>query len=520
MTTDYKHPDYDAMLPKWSKVRDAVAGEDAVKARTTVYLPDPGEPETDRGAADARYEAYRKRAVYYNATGRTLAGLVGVAYANWPAIEISKASDYLLSDADGSGVGLIGQSQRTLADVLQTGRGGLLADATTGSPVKRTRTLAQAQASGRRSLVVAYQAESILTWETNGGKLTRVVLSETHSDYAGGEVNFVPQLRELLLVNGKYVANLWRKHSKEGKFVLVDTFDIGLPFIPFTFVGATNNDEHPDQPPLLDLANLNLAHYRNSADYEESAFLIGQPMLAISGVTEEWVEKRGAILFGSRSALPLPEGGSATLLQAGPNTLAKEAMTDKERMMQALGARLVAQGEAVKTATQSAAETKSAYSVLSLACDNVSAAYSRALTWAQGFDVATATAASFAIDTRFSDLTLDANAIRETVAAWQAGLVPQSDAWTVLRRLGVIDQGKTDAQLAGEIEGQGPALNLDEAGADVSTAAQQLDAAIALHEKHMNGTAPTTGADGDKSQQKMMDQMMAARDALGGSMAA
>lgn len=47
-----------------------------------------------------------------------------------------------------------------------------------------------------------------------------------------------------------------------------------------------------------------------------------------------------------------------------------------------------------------------------------------------------------------------------------------------------------------------------------SGALSQLDAAIALHEQHMNGTAPTTGPAGEKSQQKMMDQMMAARDAL------
>jgi hypothetical protein len=49
----------------------------------------------------------------------------------------------------------------------------------------------------------------------------------------------------------------------------------------------------------------------------------------------------------------------------------------------------------------------------------------------------------------------------------------------------------------------------------VPKARRELDAAIALHEKHMNGTAPTTGAEGEKSQMKMMIQMKAARRALG-----
>ena len=50
---------------------------------------------------------------------------------------------------------------------------------------------------------------------------------------------------------------------------------------------------------------------------------------------------------------------------------------------------------------------------------------------------------------------------------------------------------------------------------DLARAKQELDAAIQLHKKHMNGTAPTTGPAGEKSQMKMMMQMRAAREALG-----
>lgn len=458
MTTDYRHPLYEKFAPLWRRVRDTVEGEDAIKAKREKYLPRPNEFDITPSALD-RYEKYLSRAVYYNATGRTLAGLLGVAYATWP--EIKTIRKELLNDPDGSGVNLIGQSQSVLSDVLQTGRAGLLADWSKGDLVQRTRTMAEAEKAGARAYIVAYAAEEILTWELEGTKLTRVVLAEIHTTYDGGEVQFVPQLRELKMEDGAYVVRIWRKFSDSSEFVQVEEILIGLSYIPFTFIGATNNDVRPDQPPLLDLATLNLAHYRNSADYEESAFLMGQPMLTLSGVNEDWMKENSNVYVGARSAIPLPEGGSAQLLQASPNTLAKEAMDNKERQMQALGARILSQTEAVKTATQSAAETKAAYSQLSLACDNVSEAYTRALRWAEVWNTGRDSDASFAISTRFNDLTLDANAIRETVAAWQAGLVPQSDAWTVLRRLGVIDEGKTDQQLAGEIEGQGAPLSLD-----------------------------------------------------------
>ncbi|MBF6022868.1 DUF4055 domain-containing protein [Lysobacter niastensis] len=463
MTTDYTHPQYDKYSPLWAKTRDACAGEDAVKAKAEVYLPNPDELCQDPVASAARYRAYLRRATYYNATGRTLAGLLGVAFSNLPQVKTSKKE--LLQDADGSGVGLVNQAQGVLADVMQTGRGGLLADYSAVDEVtrKRIKSVWDQEQAGVRAIVCSYSAESILTWETQGNALTRVVLLESSAVYEGGEVRYIPQLRELLLAENGYNIKVWQKHSDKGQFILKDTFAVGLKFIPFVFVGAINNDAHPDLPPLLDLANLNLAHYRNSADFEESVFLLGQPQLVFTGATQEWKEQAGSIVFGSRAAMVAPPDGDAKLLQVAPNTLAQEAMRDKEGKMQALGARLMAQTEAVKTATQSAAETKAAYSQLSLACDNVSAAYTRVLRWLETWGSGRTSGAFFAIDTQFNELTLDANAIRETVAAWQAGIVPQSDAIRLLQRLNVIDQEKTVEQVRDEIEGQGPSLNLDEA---------------------------------------------------------
>ena len=459
MTTDYTHPLYDHFAPLWRRVRDAVAGEDAVKAAGTKYLPRPNETDTSVQEM-ARSDCYLRRAVYYNATGRTLAGLIGIAFGNWPQVVTSKKQ--LLVDV-GSGVTIIGQAQMVLSDLLQTGRAGLLADYSKADLMGRSYTIGELEKMGIRPFISHYTAEQILTWETTGGVLTRVVLKESHELHEEGKVRAIPQLRELKLTEDGYTVGIWRKYTDDGKFLLADEILIGLPYIPFAFVGAVNNDPQPDHPPLLDLATLNLAHYRNSADYEESVFLLGQPMFILTGITDDWRDANPNAYVGARTAIALPEGADAKLLQVSPNTLAKEAMDNKERQMQTLGARIMAQGEAVKTATQSASETKAAYSQLSLACDNVSQAYTRVLQWLETWGINRSTDASFSIDTRFNELTLDANAIRETVAAWQAGLVPQSDAVGILQRLGVIDQAKTPEQVAAEVESQGPGLNLDAA---------------------------------------------------------
>lgn len=49
---------------------------------------------------------------------------------------------------------------------------------------------------------------------------------------------------------------------------------------------------------------------------------------------------------------------------------------------------------------------------------------------------------------------------------------------------------------------------------DVNKAISLLEQAIALHVKHMNGSAPTTGAAGMASQMKMMEQMRGALRAI------
>ena len=58
------------------------------------------------------------------------------------------------------------------------------------------------------------------------------------------------------------------------------------------------------------------------------------------------------------------------------------------------------------------------------------------------------------------------------------------------------------------------AASTGEAERGVDAARKWLKAAIVLHEKHMSGRAPTTGPEGEKSQQQMMDQMMSALAAL------
>lgn len=91
-------------------VDDACTGQHAVKLRGEWYLPRPN-PGDYSVEANARYKQYLTRATYYNATGRTLSSLVGMAFQKWPEVTIPDTIDYIVDNSDGSGVSLVQSCQ-------------------------------------------------------------------------------------------------------------------------------------------------------------------------------------------------------------------------------------------------------------------------------------------------------------------------------------------------------------------------------------------------------------------------
>ena len=317
---------------------------------------------------------------------------------------------------------------------------------------------------GVQATITHYDECAIINWRTTkiGGKhvLSLVVLSEVHEEPDGYGLICEKQYRELALVEGVYTVRVHRE--TDAGWVIVEEYTprnaSGRAWteIPFTFIGAVNNDPTIGPIPMYDLAVLNLAHWRNSADYEESVYLVGQPQPWMSGLDETWrdhMEKNG-IYLGSRAPWLLPTSGMAGLLQAAPNTLARSAMDQKEQQMAALGARLLQPSAVAQTAYETASDDATAHSVLSILCDNVSAAYTKALQWAGEMMGATGEI-SLAIPTDFVVNMLDAPTLTALLAAVQAGKLPESDFWAKLREVGYMDPEKTDDEAREELASQG-----------------------------------------------------------------
>lgn len=471
-------PELAAVMPQYKKIRDCLAGSDKVKAAGVVYLPMPN--EADKSAENvARYKGYKGRAVFYNVARRTLAGLSGQVFARDPVSEIPDALDVVETDATGTGVSSAQQAKRLLNYALAYARGGIYVDyPNTG---EEGATKQELDAGHLRPTITVCDPNTVVNWRTItvGAKtlLSLVVIAETWPFYDDGfEIKHGCQFRVMSLEydtdeNGnvvgdtKYKVEIWREKNptvwngdsipknkayqvSEGPFYPTDPEGNNLSEIPFMFVGSENNDTSVDNPPFIDLCELNLAHYRNSADYEEACYVMGQPTYWFSGLTQEWVKDvlGGQIKLGSWGGVPLPPNSSAGLLQMNPNTMPFEAMGHKENQMVALGAKLVEQKSVQRTATEAQQDEAAESSFLAATAKNVSAAMEWAFKWCSVFMGLDETTIVYQLNTDFDLMKLSAADRAETIKEWQGGALTFAEMRAVLRKGGVATEDDAEAK--------------------------------------------------------------------------
>lgn len=441
---NFVRPELRNMVRSYDKIAHALAGEEVVKHKAALYLPPP-EPLTTQEGRD-RYYSYKTRAVFYNVTKRTQQGLLGQLFSREPQIEVPDYLQFTVANMDGSGVNAMQQTKQTSGHVIAMGRGGLLSDfPTTNGDV----SAADLQSGKVKPSITFYEAPQIINWryakDGGGKKLLFVILEEKREVYKDNDYSFTnaKQWRVLRLdASGLYIQELYYDNRSDPAFTYRPTDYNGdrLDSIPFEFIGAEDNDPDIDDPPMYSIASLNIAHYRNSADFEDSTFLVGQPTIVVTGLTKGWVDEvlgGGALRFGSRNAIPLPMGADIKLVQADPNNLAAQGMEQKEKQMVALGAKLVELRQVQRTATEAAQEEVSEASVLQTVADNASVAYAQAFATCSRFVSPNEPNIKYRINTAFEISTMDANSRAETIKEWQMGALTYEEMRQVLRRCGV-----------------------------------------------------------------------------------
>ena len=448
---------------QWLVIRDCLEGEQKIKEKGTTYLPYPSTSKPDcENVEDKRYQAYKDRAVFLNVTRRTLYELMAQVFIKPPVVNSvdNNQIKYLTENATGNGVSLNQCAKQSLNYALAYAYGGVFVDfpETQGSV-----SLEDFDKGGYRPTITPYSPFDIKNFRVEDvgveERLTLVVLGENYFELNndGFEVREKKQLRVLRLVDGVYKQIIYRSTSENDSslqandyeewktIVPTDADGKTLDYIPFFFVGMENNNPYPDNPIMYDLASLNIAHYRNSADYENTMFIAGQATLFVSGIRGNKSMAIGttetpAIKLGSENAINLDNGGTAGLLQAKADSGLSESMEKKEKQMSAFGAKFLDSDNVAKTAYQVKVENPSQGSILANCADNVSDAYTKALKVAHklcGLDDSNVT---FELNTDFEYNRVGSDEQNFFINAWKQGAISFTEMRECLKRGGSVTQ--------------------------------------------------------------------------------
>lgn len=447
-------------LKQYELIEDCLAGEQQVKFRRTKYLPMPNPDDTSEENMK-RYESYITRANFFNVAQRTQLGLRGQIFLRDPLVELPSLLEPMIDDATGSGVSLQQVAQELTDKALGFGRVGLYADyPNTTTEAGQGTSRADLESGNVKPTLKIVDPKDAINWRVRrrGAKtiLSLVVFREDYEEEDDGfETKKKDQWRVLRLDGDVYTIEIYR--SKTGStpaesYVPTDGAGNTFDEIPFVFIGSVNNDPTIDAPPMYDICSINIAHYRNSADYEESVYVVGQPTLWVSGLTQKWLDDvmKGEVRMGSVGGIPLPVDGAAGILQAEPNTMAKDAMEMKQGQMLALGAKLVEASQIERTATEADHDNVSETSVLATIAKNVGSGMQFALGFAARFVGQEATNIAYELNTEFDLVNLSPEERKALLAEYTAGGITWTEWRDSLRRAGIAsltdEEAKTETE--------------------------------------------------------------------------
>ena len=471
MPANSTHHDYDASLPTWLRARDVIAGEDAVKAGGTKYL-----PRLD-SQSDNEYLGYKSRACFFNATSRTCDGFLGLLFRRDPEVKlpdrhagVGGALRVFTDDVDLMGTSLFTFCKGVTGEVLALGRCGTLIDWEGGSE--------------SRAYVVRYQAEDILNWQTqriNGRNVVtlialREVLADGHQTDDPFVVKQIETVRVLKLESQadgstRYVVEIWQQETKtktgrrgsnalpgkKSEWTLTETrvpLRLGkpLPLIPFVFHGPRNALPDVDKMPLADIICVNLDHYRLDADYKHGLHFTALPTAWVSGF-----DKTSELRIGSSTAwVAEAPGAVAGFLEFKGHGLStfENAQNRDERLMAVLGSRMLEDTKRVGE-TADAIELRQAgeNSILMTLALSVSDSISQVLRWVYWWNSTEAYPEDISealvllqINTDFTAKGLTPLELTAIVSAWQAGAISQATMFDLFRKGEVLPTGRTDTE--------------------------------------------------------------------------
>ena len=447
----YLHPDYVFEKPNWDMLRDIIQGERRIKERGTDYL-----PALVSEKAGTSYEDYKGRATFVNMTGRTISGLVGTVFRR--PVKVDNVDKSWLEDVTSDGLHFNLFCKKACIEAVAIGRIGILVDM---------------DQAGERPYLCEYIAENILSWKTksiNGRKVPVYVLLReivdstpmlTDRDSISPDnysMKLQARYRSLYLDDqGIYRQQIFFEEQIRDEYghniqvLVADGEPItptrgGVPFryIPMVCIGPSQPTFDVQKSPVLDIAFLNISHYRSSAQLEHGRFFTALPVYYVpvqgSGDQAEYD-------IGPSVVWEVPEGTKPGILEyfgTGLKNLA-DSLVEKEEAIASLGGRIMGISPAAAAESETIYKMKQVneMSILLNITESMSAGMTQVLRWLLDWQRLDADDVSVRFNQDFNALQIQARELRAIAVMYQSGILPIGEVFRVLQDSGFIDDALT-----------------------------------------------------------------------------
>ncbi|QLQ28510.1 MAG: DUF4055 domain-containing protein [Pseudoxanthomonas sp.] len=378
-----------------------------------------------------------------------------------------------LSDADAriegwaENIDLQGNSLHVFAadgfrEAVGYGLGGILVDYPRASSGGR-RTVAQVEAAGERPYWVRYRHNQILGWKTesrNGAVILKQLrlLESFEEDDGPYHVKHVAQVR--VLYPGRW--EVWRQtEENNGKaaWVLADSGTNTLPYIPFVPTYGQRVAFMVGEPPLLDLAYLNVKHWQSQSDQDNIVNVARVPILVIYGGNDET-----ELTVGSSAAMKMPPTTAGAEVRYAEHTgsaisAGAESLKDLEQQMIQSGAELLVKKPGDRSATESANDAEGNKSDLQRMAENYEDALDQALMFTAAY-ARLAKPGSVKLYDGYGEATLGDASATLIKDLWQSGLISRETAVAEFQRRGELAPEVDALVEKAKVDEEGPPLGM------------------------------------------------------------
>ena len=358
-----------AMMSDWSVMAAVTKGTNYLRDMCETYLPQ--EPREDNDAYETRVD----RSVLSPYTSRLIETAAGAILRKPIHVEGDPYWLDLIQNIDGIGSNLNEYARRALVSSLTYGHSAILVDYPAAAGAMN---LAEERAMGRRPYFVHIDAPQIWGWRKE--PVTNRLLQVRIHDYDVRPLNEFgeEQVEEMRVIYpGRY-----------------DLYTLGHEVVEFSETGGYSLDEIPlvpiysnrrgaliSQPPLLDIANLNITHYQRQADLIHALHIAAMPTLVLEG----WDDTTGSATMGVNYAIAMQPGNKAYYVQADATSFDAQ-MSELESLasqMSTLGVtKLFGQKFVAESAEAKRIDQAQSNSVLSIISQELESALNQAFAFA------------------------------------------------------------------------------------------------------------------------------------------